>query len=101
MYDYIRREVVKELTCMEYGKIVVTEINGKRKEVSLMNKYAYLFNEYMTQLQASSIMFRVARTLTSEKDKEELIDAWAKNDSKIIEREFEEYGNDVMTQAVM
>ena len=66
-----------------------------------MNKYAYLFDEHMTQLQARSIMFRAVKNLASEEDRKELIEAWSKNDIKIIQREFDEYGYDVMTQAVM
>lgn len=66
-----------------------------------MNKYSYLFNEYMTELEASTVMFREGKKLSSEEERKELIDAWSNNNKKISEREDREYGNNVLTQAVM
>ena len=66
-----------------------------------MNKYSYLFNEYMTELEARTVMFREGKKLASEEDKKELIEAWAKNDERILDKLFEEDGDNVLTQAVM
>ena len=63
-----------------------------------MNKYASLFNENMTEIEASNILFENAKKL-SKKEREELLKAWEENDWKICKRIDKENGFRVLTNS--
>lgn len=67
----------------------------------MKNKYGYLFNENMTELQANTVLFENAKNLNDE-EKKELLEAWSKNNGLITKRELKEHGdNIVFTQSIM
>ena len=72
-----------------------------KEDASMKNKYGYLFNENMTELQANTVLFENAKNLNDE-EKKELLEAWSKNNGLITKRELKEHGdNIVFTQSIM
>ena len=63
-----------------------------------MNKYASLFNENMSDVESSTILFKIVEKL-SEDEKKELLEAFKDNSLKISKRIEREYGRLTMTNS--
>ena len=63
-----------------------------------MNKYASLFNENMTEIEAANILFKMTNEVP-DNDKEELFEAFKENDWKICKRIDRENGFWVLTNS--
>ena len=63
-----------------------------------MNKFASLFNENMSDVESSNILFKVAKKVSNE-EKKELLEAFKENSMKISKRIEREYGRLAMTNS--
>lgn len=63
-----------------------------------MNKFASLFNENMTDIESSNILFKTAKEVSKE-EKKELLEAFKENSLKISKRIEREYGRLMMTNS--
>jgi len=63
-----------------------------------MNKFASLFNENMSDVESSNILFKTAKKVSNE-EKKELLEAFKENSLKISKRIEREYGRLAMTNS--
>ena len=63
-----------------------------------MNKFASLFNENMSDVESSNILFKTAKKVSKE-EKKELLEAFKENSLKISKRIEREYGRLAMTNS--
>lgn len=63
-----------------------------------MNKFASLFNENMSDVESSNILFETAKKVSNE-EKKELLEAFKENSLKISKRIEREYGRLAMTNS--
>lgn len=63
-----------------------------------MNKFASLFNENMSDVESSNILFKIAKEVSNE-DKKELLEAFKENSIKISKRIEKEFGRLAMTNS--
>ena len=63
-----------------------------------MNKFASLFNENMSDVESSNILFITAKKVSNE-EKKELLEAFKENSIKISKRIEKEYGRLAMTNS--
>lgn len=63
-----------------------------------MNKFTKLFNENMSDIESSNVLFKVAKKVSDE-EKKELLEAFKENSIKISKRIEREYGRLVMTNS--